>query len=50
MLKYLTKKPSNTGDRSAGGGATTNAPVKPRYKGPEPQRNRFDFLFTYHVF
>jgi len=50
MLKYLTKKPSNTGDRSAGGGATTSAPVKPRYKGPEPQRNRFDFLFTYHVF
>ncbi|CAF1084346.1 unnamed protein product [Adineta ricciae] len=39
MLKYLTKKGPDTNDRSTGGNA---APPKPRYRGPDPQKNRFD--------
>ncbi|CAF0805432.1 unnamed protein product [Adineta steineri] len=37
MLKYLTKKSSDGGDR-----LTNSAPAKPRYRGPDPQKNRFD--------
>lgn len=36
MLKYLTPKPA---EQSSGGSV---APVKPRYRGPDPQKNRFD--------
>lgn len=36
MLKYLTPKPA---ERSSDGSV---APVKPRYRGPDPQKNRFD--------
>jgi len=38
MLKFLSKKPET------GGTATT---AKPRYKGPEPQKNRFDIYPGY---
>jgi pre-mRNA-splicing factor CWC26 len=39
MLKYLTNKPSDSGDRT---NTTNRAPAKPRYRGPEPQKNRYD--------
>lgn len=44
MLKYLTNKPSDTGDRtnSTGSNNSNRAPAKPRYRGPEPQKNRYD--------
>ena len=37
MLKYLTNKASEQGERMNDG---TRAPAKPRYKGPDPQKNR----------
>jgi hypothetical protein len=41
MLKYLSK-PSNGGDRSNN---SNNAPAKPRYRGPDPQKNRYEYKF-----
>lgn len=35
MLKYLTPKPA---EESGSGGSS--APPKPRYRGPDPQKNR----------
>lgn len=43
MLKYLTKK-NNDGGGGAGGGQGAGgsaAPPKPRYRGPDPQKNRY---------
>lgn len=37
MLKYLTNKPSETAGRTSN---TNQPPPKPRYKGPDPQKNR----------
>ena len=42
MLKYLTNKPSDAGDQSNN---SNRAPAKPRYRGPEPQKNRYEFEF-----
>jgi pre-mRNA-splicing factor CWC26 len=39
MLKYLTNNKSDVGDRTSN---STRAPAKPRYRGPDPQKNRFD--------
>ncbi|CAF4515930.1 unnamed protein product [Rotaria socialis] len=39
MLKYLSHKTSDTGDRTNN---SNSAPAKPRYRGPDPQKNRFD--------
>ncbi|CAF0773801.1 unnamed protein product [Rotaria sp. Silwood1] len=39
MLKYLSKKTSDVGDRTNNSNST---PPKPRYRGPDPQKNRFD--------
>jgi pre-mRNA-splicing factor CWC26 len=39
MLKYLTNKTSDSGDRT---NTTNKAPAKPRYRGPEPQKNRYE--------
>ncbi|CAF4101081.1 unnamed protein product [Rotaria socialis] len=39
MLKYLSNKTSDTGDRTNN---SNSAPAKPRYRGPDPQKNRFD--------
>ena len=46
MLKYLTNKPSDTVDRADGG---PRVPAKPRYRGPDPQKNRYEetnFIFN----
>jgi len=42
MLKYLSKKTSDVGDRTNSG---NTAPVKPRYRGPDPQKNRYEYEF-----
>ncbi|CAF2705514.1 unnamed protein product [Rotaria sp. Silwood2] len=39
MLKYLSKRTSDVGDRTNN---SNSAPPKPRYRGPDPQKNRFD--------
>jgi hypothetical protein len=52
MLKYLTKKPSAGGD-----GTGNSAPAKPRYRGPDPQKNRYEYtnieyltLSEFHIY
>ena len=42
MLKYLTNKPSDSGNRTSN---SNQAPAKPRYRGPEPQKNRYTRKF-----
>jgi hypothetical protein len=37
MAKYLTNNTSDVGDQS---NSTNRAPAKPRYRGPDPQKNR----------
>lgn len=43
MLKYLSNKPSDTGDRTNN---SNRAPAKPRYRGPDPQKNRYEYEFS----
>ena len=45
MLKYLTKKPSDGGNQSNN---SNNAPAKPRYRGPDPQKNRFEYFLIFN--
>jgi hypothetical protein len=40
MLKYLSNKTSDVGDRPNN---SNNTPVKPRYSGPDPQTNRYEY-------
>ncbi len=40
MLKDLSNKTSGVGDRLHN---SNNDPVKPRYKGPDPQTNRYEY-------
>ncbi|CAF3731612.1 unnamed protein product [Rotaria sordida] len=39
MLKYLSNRTSDVGDRTNN---SNSVPAKPRYRGPDPQKNRFD--------
>jgi hypothetical protein len=40
MLKYLSNKTSDVGNRPNN---SNNAPIKPRYRGPDPQTNRYEY-------
>jgi len=40
MLKYLFNKTSHVGDPPNN---SNNAPVKPRYRGPDHQTNRYEY-------
>lgn len=42
MLKYLSNRTSNAGDRTSN---TNSAPAKPRYRGPDPQKNRYAYNY-----
>jgi len=42
MLKYLTNKTADAGDRTNN---SNSAPAKPRYRGPDPQKNRYEYQF-----
>lgn len=44
MLKYLSNKASEQGEQTSDG---ARAPPKPRYKGPDPQKNRSVPLFNH---
>lgn len=48
MLKYLSNKKSDAGDRANN---SNSAPAKPRYRGPDPQKNRYEYkLLTVYFY
>jgi hypothetical protein len=42
MLKYLSNKTADASDRTNN---SNSAPAKPRYRGPDPQKNRYAYEF-----
>ncbi len=43
MLKHLSNNKSDTGDQTNN---SNRAPAKPRYRGPDPQKNRYEYDFS----